>query len=63
MYLIKIKLFLCRDDVRIIIIGTATGTTLQILSKRYRKNHPEFLKDSPKSKEKIPRDGEITSVL
>lgn len=63
MYLIIIKLFLCRDDVRIIIIGTATGAALQILSKKYLKNHPEFLKDSPKPKEKIPHDDEILSVL
>ncbi len=57
MNLISVKLFFCRSDVRIIIFGTAIGGILQILSKRYLKNHPEFLKDSPESKETPPRGG------
>ena len=49
MNLINVKVFFCRSDVRIIIFGTIMGGVLQILSKRYLKNHPEFLKDSPES--------------
>ena len=59
MNLITVKLFFCRSDVKIIIFGTVTGGVLQSLSKRYLKNHPEFLKDSPESKEIIPRGGQI----
>ena len=55
--LATIKLFFNRSDVRIIIFGTATGAILQILSKRYLKNHPEFLKNLPDTKETIPRGG------
>ena len=54
-----LKVFFCRSDVRIIIFGTVTGGVLQILSKRYLKNHPEFSLDSGESKEIIPRGGEI----
>ena len=61
MNLINVKVFFCRSDVRIIIFGTIMGGVLQILSKRYLKNHPEFLKDSPESKEIVPRGGEIVS--
>ena len=61
MVLTNVKVFFCRGDVRIIIFGTITGGVLQILSKRYLKNHPEFLKGSPESKEILPRGGEITS--
>jgi hypothetical protein len=61
MNLINLRVFFCRSDVRIIIFGTVTGGVLQILSKRYLKNHPEFLKDSPESKEILPRGGEILS--
>lgn len=63
MNLISVKLFFCRSDVRIIIFGTATGAILQILSKRYLKNHPEFLKDSPESKEIPPRGGAIGEIV
>ena len=61
MNLISLRVFFSRSDVRIIIFGTLTGGALQILSKRYLKNHPEFLKDSPESKEILPRGGEILS--
>ena len=61
MNLITLKVFFCRSDVRIIIFGTVTGGVLQILSKRYLKNHSEFLKNSPESKEILPRGGEILS--
>ena len=63
MNLISVKLFFCRSDVRIIIFGTATGAILQILSKRYLKNHPEFLKDSPKSKGIPPRGGMTGEIV
>lgn len=63
MGLISVKLFFCRSDVRIIIFGTATGAILQILSKRYLKNHPEFLKDSPESKETPPRGGVVGETV
>lgn len=58
MILNNIKLFFCRGEVRIIIFSTITGGILQILSKRYLKNHPEFLNES---KEIPPRGGEIAS--
>jgi len=58
MNLIGLKIFFLRNDVRIVIFGTVTGGVLQFLSKRYLKNHPEFLKDSPQS---FPRGGEILS--
>ena len=57
----NIRLFFVRSDVRIIIFGTLTGGILQILAKRYLKNHPELLKDSPESKEVLPRGGELLS--
>ena len=61
--LTNVKIFFCRSDVRIIVFGTVTGGVLQILSKRYLKNHPEFLKHSPesKSKEIVPRGGDFVS--
>ena len=62
MNLLTVKLFFYRNDVRIIIFGTVTGGVLQILSKKYIKNHPEFLKDLPESKEMIARGGEILSA-
>lgn len=61
MNLINVRLFFWRREVRIIIFGTVTGGILQILSRRYLKNHPEFLKNSPKYKEIPPRGGEIVS--
>lgn len=63
MNLISVKLLFCRSDVRIVIFGTATGAILQILSKRYLKNHPEFLKDSPESKEIPPRGGAVGEIV
>lgn len=61
MNLVNVKIFFCRSDVRIIIVGTVTGGVLQMLAKRYLKNHPEFLKGSPESKDLIPRGGELVS--
>lgn len=61
--MMDLKMFLYRRDIRIIIVGTATGAILQISSKRYLKNHPEFLKDSPESKEIDPRGGEVVESL
>lgn len=63
MNLTSIKFFFCRSDVRIVIFGTATGAILQILSKKYIKNNPEFLKDSPESKETHPRGGAISEII
>jgi len=67
MVLTTVKAFFCRSDVKIIIFSTITGGVLQILSKRYLKNHPEFLKDLPESKERLPRgrvsrEGEVTTT-
>ena len=42
-----LKKFLCRNDVKIVIIWTVTGGILQVLSKQYLKSYPEFLKDVP----------------
>lgn len=63
MHLTSVKLFFCRSDVRIFIFGTATGGMLQILSKRYLKNHPEFLKDSSESKKIPPRGGAAGEII
>ena len=43
MNLTSLKIFLCRNDVKIVIICTVTGGILQVLSKQYLKRHPEFL--------------------
>lgn len=59
----SLKQFFCRSDVRIMIFGTAIGGILQILSKRYLKDHPEFLKDSPKPEETPPRGGVTGEVV
>ena len=59
MILSNVKVFFCRSDVRIIIFSTITGGMLQILSKRYLRNHPEFLNES---KEIPPRGGELVSA-
>lgn len=63
MNLTSLKILLCRSDVRIIIIGTVTGGVLQILAKRYLKNHPEFSSDLPESDKILtgPRGSEILS--
>ena len=45
MNLTALKFFFCRNDVKIVIICTVTGGILQVISKRYLKSHPEFLKD------------------
>lgn len=55
MNLYFLKVFFCRNDVRIVIFGTVTGGILQILSKRYLKNHPELLENASESKKIIPR--------
>lgn len=43
-FLRALRAFFCRSDVRIVIFGTITDGVVQILSKRYLKNHPELLK-------------------
>lgn len=57
MPLTYLRIFLSRNDVKIVIICTATGAVLQVLAKRYLKSHPEFLEDAPvtKKKYKLPR--------
>ena len=68
MNLTTLKIFLGRNDVKIIIISTVTGGILQIISKRYLKNHPEFFKDAPVTKEKkntpllAPRGGALVEI-
>jgi len=56
MILSNVKVFFCRSEVRIIIVSTITGGILQILSKRYLRNHP-----LSESKEIPPRGGELIS--
>ena len=69
MSLTSLKIFLCRNDVRIVLICTVTGGILQVLSKQYLKSHPEFLKDAPVTKEKYrplrflsPRGGVLIEI-
>lgn len=69
MGLTSIKIFLCRNDVKIVIICTVTGGILQVLSRQYLKSHSEFLKDAPVTKKKyrlprflLPRGGAIIEI-
>lgn len=57
MNLTALKIFFCRNDVKIVVICTVTGGILQVLSKQYLKSHPEFLKDAPVTKKtyRLPR--------
>ena len=45
--LTSLKMFLCRNDVKIMLICTATGGILQVISKKYLESHPELLRDAP----------------
>jgi|GEM_PF-4656715 len=67
MVLTYLKFLISRNDVKIIIICTITGGILQVISKRYLKNHPEFLEDAPDApvtkKKGIPVDPELINVL
>ena len=51
MSLTSLKIFLCRNDVKIIIICTVSGGILQVISNQYLKNHPE-LRDVPVTEKK-----------
>ena len=69
MNLTSLKIFLCRNEVKIFIICTVTGGILQVISKQYLKSHPEFLKDAPVTKEKYrpqrfpsPRGGALIEI-
>lgn len=65
MDLLTLKMFLCRKDVKIFIIFTATGKILQELSRRYIEKNPEFFNDSPEptSTEQPPRGGGVDKVI
>lgn len=69
MNLTSLKFFLCRNDVKIVIICTVTGGILQVLSKQYLKSYPEFSKDAPVTKKKYrqprflsPRGGALIEI-
>jgi hypothetical protein len=69
MNLTSLKFFLCRSDVKIVIICTVTGAILQVLSKQYLKSYPEFSKDAPVTKKKYrqprflsPRGGALIEI-
>ena len=69
MNLTSLKIFLCRNDVKIVIICTLTGGILQVLSKQYLKSNPEFLKDICVTKGKdrplrfrFPRGGALIEI-
>lgn len=47
----SLKMFLCRNDVKILVICTITGGVLQIISKQYLESHPELLEDEDVTKE------------
>ena len=57
--LINVKSLFKWNDIRILIFATLVNEILQILAKRYIRNHPEFLKDSLKSKKIPSRGGDI----
>lgn len=64
MNLISVKLFFCRREIRLILFGTLTGGVLQILARRYIRNHPEeFLEYSPSAKEISLRGGAVNAIL
>ena len=63
MNLLSIKMFLSRNDVKILIVCTAAGGILQILSKNYIKKNPEIFNALPESKEVIPRGGVTEKVI
>jgi hypothetical protein len=69
MNLTSLKIFFCRNDVKIFIICTVTGGILQVIAKQYLKSHPEFLKDAPVTEKKYrqprslsPRGGAIIEI-
>jgi hypothetical protein len=66
---ISLKIFLCRNDVKILIFCTITGGILQILSKQYLKSYPEFPRDATITKKKYrqlkflsPRGGALIQI-
>jgi hypothetical protein len=40
-----LRILWCRKEIKIIVITTVTGGVLQIICRRYIKNHPEFLEE------------------
>ena len=67
MVLTHVKMFISRNDVKILIVSTATGGVLQFFAKKYLKNHPELLKDLKDARPKeliphVPRGGDLTIV-
>jgi hypothetical protein len=69
MNLTSLKIFLCRNDIKIVIICTVTGGILQVISKKYLESHPEFSKDAPLTKRKYrlpkfiyPRGGAFIEI-
>ena len=52
MNLTSLKNFLCRNDLKTVIIWTVIGGILQVLSKQYLKSHPKLLQDPPVTNEK-----------
>ena len=55
----KVKMFLCRNDVRIFIVTTSIGGGLQIWARSYLRRHPELLNKSKEiTDSKIPRGGD-----
>ena len=69
MSLTYLRVFLSRNDVKIVIVCTVTGGILQVLSKRYLRSHPEFLDDAPGTKKSYkrrrflsPRGGAIIEI-
>jgi hypothetical protein len=71
MILIYLKNFLWRNDVKILIIGTATGGILQLVARKYLEKHPELIisKDKPITKKDsrprrlpFPRGGAIVEI-
>lgn len=64
-----VKVILGRKDAQIFLICVATGGTLQILAKRYIKNHPRLLEDELVTKKRYrlpkfisPRGGAVFEV-
>ena len=58
----SLKVFFCRNNVKIFIICTVTGGILQVISKLYLKSHPKFLKDEPVTKKKYRQPRFLSSL-
>ena len=58
-YLASLRTLLSRKEIKILIIGTATGGILQVTCRRYIKNHPEFSEEKNVNIKEIEPETEL----